>query len=159
MIRAHSRDASTISSPAARQANQVSTDPSIIDKLKVIWIVMLSAAIIYGGLAWILGPVAAVDPELSRWLVIFGAVFAGIILLAVFLLKQLIAGLTGDNYVSYAVVRWSMVEMIAIFGLVLRIVGSDVLTALAFVALGLAMLATMPPSLNEADELEDLIKH
>jgi len=138
--------------------NRGPIEPVTIDRLRVVWIVLISACIVYGALTWLLGPVYAVDPELLRWLVIFGAVFAGILLLTVFLLKQLIAGVTGSNYSSYAIVRWSLMELIGVMGLILRVLGGELMTSGAFILLGVVMILTMPPSLNEAEELDRMMR-
>jgi len=123
-------------------------------RLRVIWSAFLIAPLMYGALIWLLKPGSSVDPELERWIAVFLGVAAGIQLLVVFVLKQMIVGVTGDDYRKYCIVRWALVESIGVYGLVQHFLGADWLVPVAFVLLSFIMTITMAPSALEAADLQ-----
>jgi hypothetical protein len=128
---------------------------SELTRLRRIWLAFLAAPLLYGVVLALVGDVATnVDPELLQWLTIFLGVFAGCELLVVFLVRPLIVGITGSSYTNYCIVRWALLESIAVFGLVVRFLGGSLTAAAIFIALSLAMIAITGPKQDEAAELQ-----
>lgn len=96
-------------------------------KLGVIWAAMLLAVFVYAALAFTLGGQYAVtlDQELQGWILVFLAMTAGLHVLVTLLLRQILAALSRGNYVTYCILRWALMEGIAIYGLVLAFLGVD----------------------------------
>ena len=120
-----------------------------IPTLKIIWMSIASAVAAFVALSVVLGKPAPDNPELVRWIGIFLAVAAGIQALTAMLLKQLIAGIANGRYVVYCVVRWSLVETIAVYGLILRLLGASWTWGAVFLGVGLGLLLSMPPTESE----------
>ena len=126
-----------------------------LGRLRIIWLAFLTAPLIYALVLVLVGQVVTdIEPELLQWLTIFLGVFAFCEILVVFLVRQLIVGITRENYQSYCIVRWALLESIAIFGLILRFLGGSVAAAAAFVGLSLALIAITGPKEDEASELQ-----
>jgi len=131
---------------------------SPLSTLRVIWLAIAGAVLVFGVVAALAGRDRPDNPELVHWIGIFLAVSAGIQILTAVLLKQLIAGVSGGRYLVYCILRWALVEAVAIYGLVLKLLGASWLWAGAFLGLGLLLHLSMPPTVAEeagfADDLE-----
>lgn len=126
-----------------------------LSRLRMIWTAFLFAPLLYGLLIFFVkSGNAPGNPEILRWAAIFLGLMAGIQLLVVFVLKQMIAGLTKDNYRAYCIARWAIVETIAIYGLVQHFLGAEWFVPTAFVLLSFMMTITMQPSALEASDLQ-----
>jgi hypothetical protein len=66
---------------------------------------------------------ASFDPELSQWIMVFAAMTAGLHLLCLVMLKQVLAHMVGGRYLNYCVLRWALIEGIALYGLIVGLVG------------------------------------
>lgn len=115
--------------------------------LPVIWIAMMFAIVAYGVVAWAVAPriAAPVDQTIENWILLFLSMTAGLHILVVFLLRQMIAALAKSSYVTFCVIRWALMESIGIYGLVLVFVGVDPWIAGAFLAVALMLLASAKP--------------
>lgn len=111
-------------------------------KLDVIWVAMLLAVFVYAAIAFTLGGRYSVeiDREIQGWILVFLAMTAGLHVLVTLLLRQLIAALARGNYVAYCVVRWALMEGIAIYGLVLAFLGVDMGVWSIFFAVAVLLL-------------------
>jgi len=134
--------------PATAQAP---LSPAELKVLAILRYAMIAAVLFYALVGLILG--TSLEPrmpgDLLHWLVIFLSVMAGIHVLTVVLLRQLIAGLTGGSYKIYCILRWALAETVAIYGLVLHILGAGWTVFGVFLILSLGLLWIMPSS--EAD--------
>jgi len=115
--------------------------------LTAIWIAMMASIVVYGALVWFLAPRATltVEQELEQWILVFLAMTAGLHVLVVFLLRQMIAALARSSYVTFCVIRWAFMEGIGVYGLVLALLGVDLTIALVFFAVALMLLASARP--------------
>ena len=126
------------------RAQQVRPEES---RLGIIWIAMMVAVLLYGGLAYVFGPKRALglDRELETWITIFLAMGSGLHVLVVFLLRQMIAALSGARYLIYCVLRWALMETVAVYGLVLAFLGVGFGITSMFFALSLLLLGSARP--------------
>jgi hypothetical protein len=132
--------------------------PAEVDKLRLVWIAMTTASVVYAILAWFVGPLDVMDSGFVRIVTMVAAGITGVLILVTFLMKPMLAAATGGNYTSFAIVRWALIEAIGPLGLILKILGAETLTAFAFIILSGALIATMPPSLNEGEELRQSLR-
>ena len=93
--------------------------------LAPVWRVLLVIAALQAAVAmlWLWRRPIEVDEELGAWVFTFLAMTAGLHLLTVVLLKQVLAHLAGGRYRTYCWLRWILVEGIALFGLLLAPLG------------------------------------
>lgn len=139
---------------ALERASRVTDDEK---NLKFVWFAFLNACLIYAVIAYFVGSDRQDPVELSirNWLLTFAAMASGLQILTVFLLRQAIAGLTRGNYRVYCIVRWALLEAIAIYGLVLFFMGLDLSIAIIFLAAaGLAIGAVRPGGTDRAAFVE-----
>jgi hypothetical protein len=135
--------------------NNLFVSPAEVDKLRLVWIAMTVACGVYAAVAWFLTPLEVEDPGFVRTAVTAAGVLTALLIAAAFLMKPVLAAATQGNYTSFAIVRWSLIEAIGPLGIVLRALGADRLTALMFIILTGVLMVTMPPSLNEGEELRE----
>lgn len=111
-------------------------------KLGVIWAAMLGAVALYAVLALTVAPrvESSLEGELQGWILVFLAMTAGLHVLVSLLLRQLIAALSRGSYVTYCVIRWSLMEGIAIYGLILAFLGVGIGVTSIFFAVSLLLL-------------------
>jgi hypothetical protein len=122
--------------------------PGVDEKpLPVIWAAFLAATVVYGGLGWLLDESrgAPVNLEILHWVQIFLGMGSGLIILTTFLLRQALAGLSRGSYRIYCIVRWALLESIAVFGLVQFFLGGHVEVLLLFVAVSALGLGAARP--------------
>lgn len=122
--------------------------PGIDEKpLPVIWAAFLASALIYAGLGWLLKDTrgASVNQEILHWAQIFLGLGSGSIVLTTFLLRQALAALSGRSYRNYCIVRWALLESIAVFGLVQFFLGGQFEVLLLFVAVSALTLGAARP--------------
>ena len=135
------------------------TDPSPVDpdgalararreqpgesRLGVVWWAMTASILAYLGLTWFVFPgrTITIDRDAEGWLLVFLAMSAGLHVLVVFLLRQMIAAVARSSYVVYCVIRWSLVEGIGVYGLLVALFGVDPLVASIFYAVALMLMA------------------
>lgn len=127
--------------------------PAEVDRLRLIWIAFVTASVIYGLIAWFLQTTVSNADFPIRTIITVAGVFAGLMIVMAFLLKPMLVAMSGGSYTNFAVIRWAFIEAIGPIGIILKVLGADLMTALAFIALSGILLATMPPSLNEGEEL------
>lgn len=118
--------------------------------LRVIWWSIAGVMVVFAGVGYLFGPSTPDNPELVHWIGIFLAVSAGIQVLTVVLLRQIVAGVSGGRYLVYCILRWALLEAVAVYGLVLKLLGASWTWATPFLVVALALHLTMPPS--ESDE-------
>ena len=111
-------------------------------KLGVIWVAMLASVVVYLGLALTVAPAwsLSIDGELKGWILVFLAMTAGLHVLVTLLLRQLLAALTRGSYVAYCVLRWALMEAIAVYGLVLAFLGVGIGITSIFFAVSVLLL-------------------
>ena len=95
------------------------------------------------------GRTATVDRELENWILVFLAMTAGLHVLVVFLLRQMIAAIARSSYVTYCILRWALMESVGIYGFVLAVIGVDLLVVSLFFAVSLMLLAASNPGAND----------
>lgn len=111
-------------------------------RLGLVWGAMLGGVLVYAALAHFAVPSLALslDGELQGWILVFLAMTAGLHVLVTLLLRQLIAALSRGNYVAYCLVRWALMEGIALYGLVLAFLGVGIGITSLFFAVALLLL-------------------
>ena len=116
-------------------------------RLSWIWLAMIGAVLLYAALdAWVVRQVTLVlERELENWILIFLAMMAGLHVLVVFLLRQMIAALSKFSYVNYCIIRWALMEAVAVYGLVLGFLGVDFGITSIFHAAAVLLLASARP--------------
>lgn len=127
--------------------------------LRVIWGAMLAAPLVYAGIAIYFSlnrSGSTIDPELVNWAGVFLGLLSFLILLFVFLFRQITAAFAGGRYLNGCIIRWVMVESIAIFGLVLLFMGLDLFLGLLFFIAALGGMALLPPSETEQENFAAL---
>jgi hypothetical protein len=132
--------------------------PAEVDKLRLIWIGFVVVTFSYALIARFLSPLEAKEPGFLRMAVIVAAIISGTMIVVTFLMKSMLASMTRGSYTSFAIVRWAFIESMGPLGIILKIFGADTTTALAFILLSGVLLATMPPSLNEGEELRQSLR-
>ena len=111
-------------------------------QLGVIWAALLFSVALYALLAATVvdGFAATIDRELQGWILVFLAMTAGLHMLVTLLLRQLIAALSRGSYTTYCILRWALMEGIAVYGLVLALLGVDIGITSIFFAVALLLL-------------------
>ncbi len=114
--------AEVVPTPELQRAQREKVDSPALRKIHVGFALAIAAE---AGLGWAMGPRLGldIDPELRTWIVVFLAMSAGLHLLCLTLLKQVIAHMSGARYLNYCIVRWALAEGVALYGLVLAGVG------------------------------------
>lgn len=128
--------------------------PAMDEKpLPVIWAAFLALPAALAVLGWGLDSSRGhpVNLEILHWVQIFLGMGSGLIVLTAFLLRQLMAALSGRSYRRYCELRWILLEMIAVFGLVQFFLGGDFELLLLFLAVAaLSVGATRPGAADRA---------
>jgi hypothetical protein len=109
---------------------------------------MLSAVGVYVAVGFAVGDRAGgidLDRELRTWLKVFLSIAAGLHVLTALLLRQAIAGLSSGRYVNYCIIRWALMEGIAVYGLILKILGADWTISGIFFAVAAVLLFSAQP--------------
>ncbi len=138
MIRSVTSDPSH-DSPEHRRAQSRATAEQ---KLGVIWAAMLGAVVLYAMLALTVAPRVgqSLEGELQGWILVFLAMTAGLHVLVSLLLRQLLAALSKGSYVAYCILRWALMESIAVYGLILAFLGVGIGITSIFFAVSLLLL-------------------
>ena len=119
--------------------------------LYLLWAAILSSPVMMGGIGWfLLTPQNAIDPVLL-W-VLAGAAFA-LSIAAQTVPVLLIASI--DPPVVF-ILRWAMLEGIAVFGVIARVLGAPIDQFLAFIVASLFMLVLNRPKKETLDALAEL---
>jgi hypothetical protein len=102
---------------------------------------------VYGVVGWILGQGdrRPINLEILNWVQIFLGLASLPILLTVFLLRQLVAAVTQGSYRNYCIVRWALLETIAVFGLVQFLLGGHFEVLLIFLAVAALSIGAAKP--------------
>lgn len=140
------------------QAGPTGIDPP---RLRLMWLVFLLAPVIYLVVAiLVMGGLEppALDPELLRWITIFLSMLSGLEILFVLLFRQILAAVARGNYRNYCLVRWAILESIAVYGLVLVLLGQELFVASAFCILSLGMLAMTGPAEGDRQSFLELVE-
>ena len=127
-------------------------DPRTDEKpLSTIWAAFLMASLIYGAVGWFVGQGdrTPINLEILNWVQIFLGLAALPILLTVFLLRQLLAAVTRHSYRNYCIVRWALLELIAVFGLVQFLLGGHFEVLLIFIAVAVLSLGAARPGASD----------
>ena len=130
----------------------MNTDARIEEKpLSLIWAAFLMATLMYAGIGWFLGQGerTPINLEILNWVQIFLGLAALPILLTVFLLRQLLAAVTRRSYRNYCIVRWALLELIGVFGLVQFILGGHFEVLLIFVAVAALAIGAARPGASD----------
>lgn len=90
-----------------------------------------------------------VDRELAGWIFVFLAMSSGLHLLTLVILKQVLAHMAQGRYQPYCILRWVLVEGIAVYGLVLSMLSFPATWLAPFFALSAWLLYAERP--NPAD--------
>lgn len=116
-------------------------------RLTAIWIAMTFSILVYAGLTWFVFPgrTVTIEQQIEQWILVFLAMSAGLHVLVVFLLRQMIAALARSSYVVYCVLRWALMEGVGVYGLVLALFGVDPLVASIFYAVAIMLMAAAKP--------------
>lgn len=110
----------------------------------ILWGSFLNAIVIY---VIVLAFLVRVPPAAERS-VVLPAVLAVLAVLGVvlfFALRGPLARRLGE-YLQYAMIRWSSAEAVAIFGVVLKLIGYGWTVAAPFLLAGFALLLLLPPN-------------
>ncbi|RKZ13819.1 hypothetical protein DRQ32_00745, partial [bacterium] len=115
--------------------------------LHLIWAAFLMANLFYAVIGWFMarGERTVLNQEILNWMQIFLGMGSGLIILTVFLLRQLIAALSRHSYRIYCTIRWSLLELIAVFGLIQFILGGHFEVLLLFVAVAALAIGAARP--------------
>lgn len=134
--------------PELEAAHEVKDNES---SLIPIWGAMLVAVLLYAGLAYydVGGDSVNLDQEVRNWVLIFLAMSAGLHVLTALLLRQMIASLSKGNYVTYCVIRWVLMEGIAIYGLVLSFLNVDFGIVSIFFAASILLIGASRPGASD----------
>jgi len=128
--------------------------PYDTSKLRRLWLPFLTSLPIYAAILFLVDSgSSSSNPGFLRMFTIVLGTLAFAELLFVFLAKGLLASLTGGNYQTFCIVRWALLESIAVFGLILHFVGASAMTGLVFLAVALATLVISGPKPDEAAEV------
>jgi hypothetical protein len=115
--------------------------------LSILWAAFLLTVAVYGVVGWILGQGdrRPINLEILNWVQIFLGLASLPILLTVFLLRQLVAAVTQGSYRNYCIVRWALLETIAVFGLVQFLLGGHFEVLLIFLAVAALSIGAAKP--------------
>lgn len=94
---------------------------------------------------WLPSLAPELDDELLQWTYTFLAMTAGLHLLTVVMLKQVLAHVTGARYRAYCLARWVLSEAVAVFGAVLAVLGFGWAWTVGFFGLAGLLLALERP--------------
>jgi len=136
----------------------MNVDPQLLEPgpdespLMGIWAAFLVGTAMYALVGWLIGDARAmINLEILHWAQIFLGLACLPIILTVFLLRQLLAAVTRGRYLNYCIVRWALLELIAVFGLVQFLLGGDFEVLLLFVAVSVLCIgATRPGAADRA---------
>ena len=103
------------------------------------------AVLAIASLLWLPELAPELDDELLQWIYTFLAMTAGLHLLTVVLLKQVVAHMMGARYRAYCLARWVLSVAVAVFGAVLAVLGFGWPWTVGFFALAGLMLALERP--------------
>jgi hypothetical protein len=126
--------------------------------IKIIWMAMMFAVIIYGVAGMVVSKSnnGVQTPENINFIsAILGLVALGdtaFLFLGVkkiFSMKPGMSPLPESNYMTFCIIRWAMAEAIAIFGLILLIMGASIATGLFFLSWSFVMMLFLSPSDDE----------
>lgn len=119
--------------------------------LHIIWAAFFVASVFYAAVGWFLDQSerTPVNQEILNWVQIFLGMSSGLLILTVFLLRQLLAALSRGSYQTYCVIRWAMLETIAVFGLFQFILGGHFEVLLLFLAVSMLALGAARPGLSD----------
>jgi hypothetical protein len=126
----------------------MNTDARFDEKpLSSIWAAFLMATLMYAVIGWFLsqGERTPINLEILNWVQIFLGLAALPILLTVFLLRQLLAAVTRHSYRNYCIVRWVLLELIGVSGLLQFILGGHFEVLLIFVAVAALAIGAARP--------------
>ena len=131
-----------------RQLDEPGPDEAPLEK---IWVAFLIGTAMYALVGWLLGDAVGttVNLEILNWVQIFLGLSCLPIILTVFLLRQLLAAVTRRSYFLYCIIRWSLLEIIAIYGLVQFLLGGHYEVLLIFVAVSLLCLGATRPGASD----------
>ena len=132
-----------------------------IDEVKrrtmwIIWGSMLSGVVIYavaGGFLAKQGGIDTMNAETLDMLLLVLSMISVSMTGAVLLAGGLLAKLP---YTSYQIVRWALAESIAVYGLVLHIMGSGIATLIGFVAWSVVLMILLAPTRSAEDKYLEL---
>ena len=114
---------------------------------RIIWVALLGSIVMYTGLAWFLRGQRSEPPapEVGLFTQVFAAlaVMQGI---ASFVMRSV---LKDAPYFTRMVVCWAIVEGIALYGLVLALLGGDLTWTYGFSGLSALLLALHAPGVTE----------
>ncbi len=115
--------------------------------LHLIWAVFLMSNLFYAAIGWFVGrgERTVVNQEILNWMQIFLGMSSGLIILTVFLLRQLIAALSRRSYQTYCTIRWSLLELIAVSGLIQFFLGGHFEVLLLFLAVATLAIGAARP--------------
>ena len=115
--------------------------------LSILWAAFLLTVVLYGVVGWILGQGdrTPINLEILNWVQIFLGLASLPILLTVFLLRQLMAAVTRGSYRNYCIVRWALLETIAVFGLVQFLLGGHFEVLMIFLAVAALSIGAARP--------------
>jgi len=116
-----------------------------------IWVAFLMGTAMYALVGWLLGAGlrATINLEILNWVQIFLGLACLPIILTVFLLRQLLAAVTRRRYFLYCIIRWSLLEIIAVYGLVQFLLGGHFEVLLIFVAVSVLALGAAKPGSSD----------
>jgi hypothetical protein len=118
--------------------------------LTKIWAAFLIGTSLYALVGWAIGDArTTINLEILNWVQIFLGLASLPIILTVFLLRQLLAAITGRRYLIYCLVRWSLLELIAVHGLVQFLLGGHFEVLLIFVAVSVLCIGATRPGASD----------
>ena len=123
------------------------TEPSPDESpLMGIWAAFLVGTALYAMVGWFLVDArTTINLEILNWVQIFLGLACLPIILTVFLLRQLLAAITRQRYLIYCIIRWSLLEIIAVYGLVQFFLGGHFEVLLIFVAVSVSCIGASRP--------------
>lgn len=131
-------------------------DPKLLEPgpdeapLQGIWAAFLTGAALYALVGYLIGDArATINLEILNWVQIFLGLSCLPIVLTVFLLRQLLAAVTRERYLNYCIVRWVLLELIAVFGLVQFLLGGHFEVLLLFVAVSVLCIGATRPGASD----------
>ena len=118
--------------------------------LTKIWAAFLVGTAMYVLVGIVIGDArTTINLEILNWVQIFLGLACLPIILTVFLLRQLLAAVTGRRYLIYCIVRWSLLEIIAVYGLVQFLLGGHFEVLLIFVAVSVLCIGAARPGASD----------
>jgi hypothetical protein len=118
--------------------------------LQGIWAAFLAGTALYALVGWLIGDArTTINLEILNWVQIFLGLSCLPIILTVFLLRQFVAAVTRERYLNYCIVRWVLLELIAVFGLVQFLLGGHFEVLLLFVAVSVLCIGATRPGASD----------